>query len=420
MSQTKTLEFVRKRSGDIVAFEKEKIKNAVEKAMGSDEDYDEEVSTKVARRVTTKLKQSKEDIPTVDDIHILVENTLMDMRLYELAREYITYRDRHKPNIFRKREHYKPFEYPHLHKYVDAIRNSYWVHTEFNYGSDVQDFRVEMDESERECIRRCMLAISQIEVKVKDFWTKIGDRLQKPEIQEVGVTFGESEARHANAYAHLLEILGLNSDFEEVLQIPAIKKRVAYMNKSMKGAKSDDIEDYIESVLLFSLFIENVSLFSQFLIISTFNKEKAVLKGMSNAVAATSLEENIHAMFGADVINTIRDENPEFFDADLQDHVTKLVHESFEAEKAVIEWILEKGDFDFLRKVDVIEYIKHRFNTGLAACGFDEVFDVDPSSLERTKWFDLQINSTTHTDFFSKRSVNYTKKSQSFSENDLF
>lgn len=416
-----SIEFVTKRNGNLEPFDRGKIQLAVEKAMNDVGDIDQEISEKAAKRVSSRLKKDMGvQTPTVDDIHVLVENTLMDMKLYQEARSYITYRDRHKPDIFRRRESYKPFEYQKLHKYVDAIRESYWVHTEFNYSSDVQDFRVELDESQRECIRRCMLAISQVEVKVKDFWSKIGDRLPKPEIQEVGVTFGESEVRHANAYSHLLEILGLNSDFDHVLEIPAIKKRMAYMNKSLSGAKSDDIDDYIESILLFSMFIENVSLFSQFLIISTFNKEKSVLKGMSNAVAATSLEENIHFMFGADLINQIRTENPDMFDDELNTNIAERVLESFDAEHDIVEWIFELGDFDFLRKNDVIEYIKKRYNSGLESCGFDPIFNVDRSSLERTEWFDLQINSTTHTDFFNKRSVNYSKSTQSYTEDDLF
>lgn len=414
------IEKVQKRDGSVVEYDRNKIKMAVEKAMNEVGEDDEEVSKKVARRVTTKLKKADKDIPTVDEIHILVENTLMDMKLHDLAREYITYRDRNKPDIFRARTAYKPFEYPELNNYVEAIQNSYWVHKEFNYGGDIQDFRVELNDNERETIRRCMLAISQVEVTVKDFWGKIGDRIPKPEIKEVGATFADSEVRHSKAYSHLLEILGLNNNFDEVTKVPAIKKRISYMQKALAGKVSGDIEDFVESLLMFSLFIENVSLFSQFLIISTYNKEKAVLKGMSNAVAATSLEEELHFMFGADLINTIREENPEWFDEDLQERVYSLVNEAFEAERDIIEWIFENGDFDYLRKYDVIEYIKNRFNKGLTECGFAPVFEPDQHSLDITSWFDLQNNATTHTDFFAKRSVNYSKKTQSFSEDDLF
>ena len=55
-----------------------------------------------------------------------------------------------------------------------------------------------------------MLAISQIEVAVKSFWGDIYQKMPKPEVGAVGATFAESEVRHADAYSHLLEILGLN------------------------------------------------------------------------------------------------------------------------------------------------------------------------------------------------------------------
>ena len=72
-------------------------------------------------------------------------------------------------SLFDERRNIKPYEYPSLIKFKDAIRNSYWVHTEFNFTSDIQDYRVEIDDNEREIITRCMLAISTIEVVVKRF-----------------------------------------------------------------------------------------------------------------------------------------------------------------------------------------------------------------------------------------------------------
>lgn len=412
---------VRKRDGSFEDFNAQKIKIAVENTMleVGPPHVDAKVSEKISERVFDHfLQSSEEDVLSVDDIHVMVENTLMGMKLFEVARKYITYRDRNKPDILRKRELYKPFEYPELNKYLDAIQESYWIHTEFNYSGDIQDFKVNLKPHQREAIRRCMLAISTVEVKVKDLWAKVGDRFPKPEIAEVGITFGESEVRHARAYSKLLELLGLNSDFEEVWEVPAIKKRMAYLGKAMAGSKSDRIEEYIETLLYFTLFVENVSLFSQFLIISAFNKEDGVLKGMSNAISATSLEENLHAMFGADLINVLRKETPGIFTDELNDRVRQMTMQSFEAESAIIDWIFEEGDDG--RKEEVLEYIKSRYNSGLESCGFDPCFEVDSEILKATSWFDLQVSATSHFDFFAKRSTNYTKKSQSFTGDDLF
>ena len=203
-----------------------------------------------------------------------------------------------------------------------------------------------------------MLAISQIEVAVKSFWGDIYHRIPKPEIGSVGSTFAESEVRHADAYSHLLEILGLNSEFKELKKKPAIMKRVRYLETALKNSKSDDNREYAESILLFSLFIEHVSLFSQFLIIMAFNKHKNMLKGISNVVEATSKEEQIHGDFGIDLIKIIRNENPEWFDIKYDFKIQNMCKSAYEAESAIIDWIFEKGELDFLPKNQIKEFIK--------------------------------------------------------------
>jgi ribonucleoside-diphosphate reductase beta chain len=418
---TNELRFVIKRSGDKVPFEEDKIKNAILKAMSSSGNVDVEMAEKIAR-LTKKgvFRNNKINTPHVDEIHDMVENKLMDNGLNDVAKEYIIYRSKHQPNIFTKRVNLKPYEYPNLVEYVDAIRHSYWVHTEFNFTSDIQDFKVHLNEKEQTAVQRAMLAISQIEIAVKTFWGDIYKRLPKPEIGSVGATFAESEVRHADAYSHLLQLLGLNGEFENLLQVPAIRRRIKYLEKSISNSKSVENQEYFESVVLFSMFVENVSLFSQFLVIMSFNKHKNVLKGLSNAVEATSKEENIHAEFGFDLVNLIKKENPSWWTPELVEDLIEATKEAYEAESEIIDWIFEKGDLDFLTKNQTIEFIKHRFNVSLNSIGIDNVFEVDEKLVETTEWFDDEILTTKHTDFFNKRSINYSKKSKSITLNDLF
>jgi len=86
--------------------------------------------------------------------------------------------------IFNKRLTIRPYEYPELLEYVDAIRNSYRVHSEYSYSSDIQDYHT-ISEEYKEIFIRTMLAISQIEVAVKSFWGDIHHILPKPEIAKV-------------------------------------------------------------------------------------------------------------------------------------------------------------------------------------------------------------------------------------------
>ena len=323
-------------------------------------------------------------------------------------------------NIFKKRVELKPYEYPQLTRYVDAIRHSYWIHTEFNFTADVQDFRVNLSEVERSAIKNAMLAISQIEVAVKSFWGDISKRMPKAEIGAVGVTFAESEVRHHDAYSHLLEILGLNNEFKNIKKNPVIMSRVNYLEESLSKCNSSDNKDYAESIMLFSLFIEHVSLFSQFLIIMAFNKHKNMLKGISNVVEATSKEEQIHGNFGIDIINIIKKENPDWFGEDNMQVVRDVCIKAYESEAKIIDWMFEGGELDFL-PVDVVkEFTKSRFNKSLSSIGIKPVFELDEELVRQTDWFDDEIVGTKHGDFFDKRSVNYNKRSKSITSEDLF
>lgn len=417
------IEHVIKRNGSRDPFDSQKITNAVLRAMESlDESYrDQKLAEKVSKRVVKKMKDWNVDVPTVDMIHILVENSLMDMKLYELAREYITYREANKPDIFRKREALEPEEYPKMIEFVDAINISFWRHNKFDVTSDIHDFDLRMSKQEKCVTERAMLAISQIENAVKRFWGNVGNHMPKPEIERVGVTFAENEIRHERSYKLLLEKLGLKERFERIYEIPCMKKRVKYLKKANENAYADDPKDYFESIILFSMFVENVSLFSQFLIIMSINHDANMLKGMSNVVEATTKEEVIHALFGFELIQIIKDENPDWFDDELQEYIREMVDQAHAAEMEIIDWIYEEGDIDYIPKESVKEYVKYRLNLSLNAIGMDDQYALDDKKLESVIWFDQKLELQSNTDFFYKRKVEYNKDNDGFNiEEDIF
>lgn len=325
-----------------------------------------------------------------------------------------------KKSIFNKRANILPYDYPSLLDYKDAIRHSYWIDTEYNFTTDINDYKVGLNDNDREVIKRTMLAIAQIEVNVKTFWADMYKRMPISEIGDVGMTFAESEVRHKDAYARLLRILGLEEDFLTVIQIPAIKDRISYLTKYLDGTRSKDDKMYTKSVLLFSLFIEHVSLFSQFLIMMSFNKERNIFKGISNVVEATSKEEDIHGNFGAEIINIIKMENPEWFDDDFNNLIYSACKKALKAETKILDWIFENGELEFLSKNTIKHFIMNRFNQSLQKIGMKKLFDIDSAILEKTKWFDVEVLSTKEGDFFYKRQIDYNKKSKSITEDDLF
>ncbi len=427
MEETR-IEHIFKRDFTKKQFEFEKITDAILRAMISVKNGDvkdaEKISNDVYNALLIRKKELNNYVPNVEEVQDLVEQTLMKSEFLDVAKAYILYRNtqarKRQRDMFEKRINLKPYEYPELYEYVPAIRHSYWIHSEFNFTSDIQDFKTRLSDKECSAIKNTMLAISQIEVAVKSFWGDMYQKIPKPEVGSVGATFAESEVRHADAYSHLLEILGLNKEFENLKKKPVIMKRVKYLETALANSKSENTQEYAESVLLFSLFIEHVSLFSQFLIIMAFNKHKNMLKGISNVVEATSKEEQIHGDFGIDLIRILKSENPNWFNSDYEIRIQDMCKKAYEAESSIVDWIFEKGELDFLPKSHVNEFVKDRFNRSLESIGLNKVFTTNEELLNETEWFNDEIIGTKHGDFFVKRSINYSKRTQSITGDDLF
>jgi ribonucleoside-diphosphate reductase beta chain len=266
---------------------------------------------------------------------------------------------------------------------------------------------------------RALSAIGQIEVAVKTFWANLGDNLPHPSIRDLGYAMGNSEVIHNMAYEKLLDVLGLTDIFERNLENPIIAGRVEYLRKYSKKVYKDDRKQYIYAITLFTLFVENVSLFSQFYIILHMNKNKAILKDTAQQVKYTRNEEMLHAQCGIKLINTMRQEYPELFDAELEARIAEEIEAAIGYESDVIRWIM--GDYEELGLSSeiLIEFIKKRMVDSLEQIGFAHNVTYDKELIKLTKWFDEGLYGSNMVDFFHGRPVDYAR-GQGISADDLF
>lgn len=324
-------------------------------------------------------------------------------------------------SIFDRRYNYKPFEYSNItNPLIDAMWAGHWTVNEFSFSSDIQDFRTAITDEEREILKKTLLLISQVEVAVKNYWGRIGTLLPKPEIGEMGAVFSGVEVIHSRAYSEILNKLSLNDEFEEILKQQAVKGRVAYLTKYNDTISANEKQNICYSLALFTLFTENVSLFSQFYIILGFNRFRGLFKDISNVVQYTSKEENLHAEGGMALLKQIRQENPELFDDVLNERIISEAHEALKAETKLIEWILLDYENEFISKELLTTFLKKRLNDSLVKIGFEKVFEIDPILSQQTAWMDDEIYASALTDFFYKKPIEYQKKMKSFEVQDLF
>jgi ribonucleoside-diphosphate reductase beta chain len=318
--------------------------------------------------------------------------------------------------LFEEQISRKPNLYPWTKEFIDAMHNGFWSDKEFSFTQDIQDFNVNLSPEEKEVITRALSAIGQIEVAVKTFWAKLGENLPHPSLADMGYVMANVEVIHNNAYERLLTVLGIENVFEENLKLDWIQGRVKYLRKYTHKFYKDNKKQYIYALILFTLFVENVSLFSQFYIVNWFARNKNVLKDTDQQVRYTRNEENIHALVGIKIINVLREEYPDLFDSQLEEKVKEEALDAYAAECKIIDWML--GDFSEknISKGILKEFIKFRINNSLKQIGYSEVFDIDNKLISNTDWFYEELLGNNMTDFFKSRPVEYSKSNKSYDE----
>jgi len=330
--------------------------------------------------------------------------------------------------IFDKQTSRKPNLYPWTTLFITAMHDGFWSDKEFSFKRDVQHFKTILTEVEREATVRVLSCVGQIEVEVKTFWGKVGEHLPHPSIQDLGYVMANTEVIHNNAYERLLNILGLDERFEENLKLDWIQGRVKYLKKYNHRYYKDSKKQYLYAITLFTLFVENVSLFSQFYVIMYFARFKNILKDVDSQVKYTRNEEMLHAFVGAQIINTIKSEYPELWDDELKTRIAHEAEEAFAAESKIVDWMINGIEEEHETNNDVAglsapilkEFIKNRINESLDLIGLPSVFKIDNTLLEKTMWFEEDMHAKTLTDFFDGKPTEYAKKNQSFDEDELF
>lgn len=311
--------------------------------------------------------------------------------------------------LFDKQVARKPNHYPWTKDFIQAMWDGFWNAQKFSFDSDVNDFRLKMTDQERVIVSRCLAAIAQIEVQVKKFWARLGDNLPHPSIDSLGTVMAHTEEIHNDAYEKLLDKMGMSNIFEENLHVPAIANRVKYLTKHNQKVYGDDKKQYIYSLVLFTLFTENVSLFSQFYIILWMNRFQNRLKDAAQQVKYTRNEELLHGQIGTKIINTLREEYPQYFDADMEAKVVEECHVAYAAECNLVDWMLGDYNQPNLNAEILKTFVAIRLNESLKGIGYKPQFKINPELEEKTFWMTEGIYAPPKVDFFHGEPTTYTQ-----------
>ncbi len=325
-------------------------------------------------------------------------------------------------DIFKTRLTLAPFEYPEMLEFIKPIQSTYWVHDEVNFDKDVQDFKVNLTDQERNMIGTILKTFSMTEVFVADeFWGVVGNYLPKPEVQIVCASFTENEWRHALAYHRLNEVLGLD-DFEAFLEDPVAMAKFENLLKIREGHDGKPSKsDVAKTLAIFSGFQENVSLFAQFATLRSFSTNgRNLLTNIGDVIDWSQFDEFQHAKVGMWMFNKIIEENPEIWTDEFKNEIYTAAKISLDLEVGLIDQMFIHGDLPNLRKCDLINYMKFRINLSLTTMNLKPVFTVDQDMLSNMDWFEEKFKLWSQKDFFARRVTDYSKGLVEFTADSVF
>jgi ribonucleoside-diphosphate reductase beta chain len=300
-------------------------------------------------------------------------------------------------------------------------QQAHWLWTEVPMMSDVNDWKQNLTEAEKNIVGSILKGFAQTETVVNDYWSNLVTKwFRKPEIIAMAVTFGCFETIHAEAYSLLNEELGLDnfSEFLEDETTMAKIENLMNVRDSFEGEK--DWHEIAKSLAIFSAFTEGVNLFSSFAILLSF-KMRNKLKGVGQIVEWSIRDESMHSDAGCWLFRTLLEEKPELKTPELETAINEAALLSLQLELDFIEKVYEMGDLEGCSKDDLISFIKHRVNTKMGDLGYRPIVNgIDVKAIERMKWFDHLSAGKQHTDFFANRVTNYSKGVQEWDTATLF
>ena len=314
--------------------------------------------------------------------------------------------------ITEPRNFYKPFEYQTAFDFYKDQHRAHWLADEVPLSSDLNDWKLKLNESEKNLIGNILKSFAQTEVHVNDYWsTKVSLWFPKPEVQAMARVFADFESIHAEAYARLNEELGLD-DFQAFLEDEEAKAKIDRLVET----PGETLHEKALSLAIFSAFTEGVNLFSSFAVLMSFQLRN-LMKGTGQIVEWSVRDESLHSKAGCWVFRTLVSENPELDNSEMMKGIYEACETSVNLEFNFIDKAFEMGDIEGLSKEQLKNFIKARANEKLNELGYSPLYnDVEPNMLRQMEWFNHLTSGKTHQDFFANRVTDYSKSTADWSD----
>jgi len=273
----------------------------------------------------------------------------------------------------------RPMAYPQFFEmYRAAIKNT-WTVEEVDFGTDLADL-AKMSAAERHLIQRLVAFFATGDsIVANNLVLNLYKHVNAPEARMYLSRQLYEEALHVQFYLTLLDTYvpdhaERNRAFAAIETIPSIRKKAEFCMKWIDSIQSldrlDTIADrrrFVLNLICFAACIEGLFFFGAFAYVY-FLRSKGLLHGLSGGTNWVFRDESAHMAFAFEVVASVRREEPELFDARLEDEVRAMLDEAIACEAQFAEDLLA-GGVAGLSVGEVRQYLEYCADQRLATLG---------------------------------------------------
>lgn len=306
-------------------------------------------------------------------------------------------------SLLEERLVYKPFKYPWAYEAWLKQQRIHWLPEEVPLAEDVKDWEKNLTAPEKNLLTQIFRFFVQADVEVNNCYMKHYSRVFKPtEVQMMLGAFSNTETIHIAAYSHLLDTIGMAEvEYSAFLEYEAMKDKFDYMR--LWGV--DSKEDIAKTLAVFGAFTEGVQLFASFAVLMNFPRQNR-MKGMGQIVTWSVRDETLHTESAIQLFRTFIEENPEVWNSNVQNEITKACATVIEHEDAFIDLAFELGGVKGMEADEVKQYIRYIADRRLTQLGLPLLYNIEKNPLP---WMDEMLNAVEHTNFFEGRATEYSR-----------
>ena len=296
--------------------------------------------------------------------------------------------------------------------YLNGCAN-HWMPSEVPMGHDIELWKSNrLSDTEKQVIMRNLGFFSTAESLVgNNIVLAIFKHITNPEARQYLLRQAFEEAIHTHTFQYIVESLSLDQReiFNMYHEVNTIHDKDVFEMKLTEDILRPDFttetfegkQKFIENLVGFYVIMEGIFFYSGFVMILSFHRQNR-MTGIGEQFQYIMRDETIHLNFGVDLINTLKEENPEIWTSGFQKRLIATIREAVELEVAYAQDCLPRGILG-LNAGLFREYVQHIADRRLERIGLPNQY----GSRNPFPWMSETIDLGKEKNFFETRVTEY-------------